>query len=164
MRYLRFILPVFPSLFCCGAAVADWESFILPGDFQTESSLAQAIVTAKRTDKHVIVYYTRTNCPPCNVLRSRLRSEVVARPYRDSYVFTVAWGSSMGSVERDQYRQRYRVLGAPTWLVFANDGRYVCTAAGGFQTDEGGQALHQAIQAQLPGAAQWSDAEPRNCL
>ena len=160
----RLIFASLASLLVTASAVADWEALILPRDFQSESSLAKAVFAAKQAGKHVILYYTRTNCPPCRVLQGRLRIESVAKPYRESYVFTAVWGSSMGDSEREHYRRRFGVLGAPTWLAFTNDGKYICTSSGGFETDQGAAALHQAIQAHLAGAEENASNEPRSCI
>jgi thioredoxin-related protein len=160
LRHLLLVLLVVPVSF----AFADWESTLFPREFQTESSLAKAMVIAKESNKHVIVYATRTNCPPCDVLRSRLRREEVAKPYRDSYVFTAVWNSSMGSTERENYRQKYDVQGAPTWIVFANTGQYVCTARGAFFSDEEGAKLHQAIQTRLTSSEALPTNGPQSCI
>ena len=148
----------------CASARADWESSILPRDFDTANSLDKAVALAKQKNKAVIVYYTRTNCPPCNVLQSRLRKEEVAAPFRDSYVFTAVWGTSMGQSERETYRSRFGVQGAPTWLIFSQNGEYVCTSAGGFFTDEGGKKLHEAIQSRLSIAASTKETASRRCV
>ena len=143
--------PVWPLtwLLASSTAFADWESTILPRDFKTESTLSSALATAKQTGRDVIVYYTRTRCPPCEVLQGRLRNESVAKPFRESYVFTVVWGSSMGLQEREDYRQRFAVDGAPTWIVFNSAGSYICTSSGGFSSDEGGSQLHAVVQKRL---------------
>lgn len=147
-----------------GTSTADWESSILPRDFATESSLANAVAAARKTGRQVVVYYTRTNCPPCTVLQSRLRKDGVAKPYRESYVFTAVWGSSMGYAERETYRTQFGVRGAPTWLVFTNEGQYVCTSGGGFESDEGALVLHQAIQRLLVSPNEATSTAPRRCV
>jgi thioredoxin-related protein len=145
-------------------ASADWESAILPRDFKTESTLAKALTVARDTDRQVIVYYTRTNCPPCTVLQARLRKDAVAKPFRESYVFTAVWGSSMGHAEREEYRSRYGVQGAPTWLVFTREGKYVCTSGEGFESDDGAVALHRAAQVLLAAQTEPAASGPRRCL
>lgn len=72
----------------CGAARADWESAILPKSFQSEGSLPKALEVAQASGRSVIVYYTRTNCPPCNVLQSRLRDPSIGAPFAQDFVFT----------------------------------------------------------------------------
>ena len=144
-------------------ALSEWESFLLPKDFAHQNSLTKAVTEAKRTGRHVILYYTRTKCPPCEVLQRELRNESTALLFKDRYVFTAVWGSAMGHSERELYRSRYAVQGAPTWLVFTNEGEYVCTAQGGFDSGEGAKRLHEAAQRLL--AAQESRASQiaRNC-
>ena len=144
--------------------IADWESLLFPKDFQTESNLTKATATATQHKKHVIVYATRTNCPPCDALRSRLRRDDVAKPYREGYVFTAVWNSSMGYAEREDYRRKYDVQGAPTWIVFKNTGQYLCTARGAFFSDEDGFKLHQAIQAQLASTESLPTSGSRSCI
>ena len=163
MTTVRNVLPII-FVVACSTTFADWESSILPRDFKTESGLSKALTAARQSGQHVIVYYTRTNCPPCRQLQARLRKESVAKPYRDSYVFTAVWGSSMDSTEREHYRQRFGVQGAPTWIVFKNDGQYVCTSEGGFETDEAGEQLHKALQSLLAApSADGSSDTPRRC-
>jgi hypothetical protein len=122
------------------------RGYLLPDGFAHEDSLAKAVATARGSDRAIIVYYTRTNCPPCGSLQRRLRKEEVGAPYRDGYVFTAVWGSSMGSYDRESYRTQYWVQGAPTWIFFNRHGKYVCTAAGGFTSDEAGAQLHKTVQ------------------
>jgi Thioredoxin-like len=130
-------------------AHADWESSILPKDFMTASSFDRAIDEAKKAKRPVILYYTRTECPPCTVLQGRLRKDEIAKPYRDGYVFTAVWGNAIDRSERERYRSRYGARGAPTWIAFSEKAEYVCTAPGGFQSDGDGATLHTAIQAKL---------------
>ncbi len=142
---------------------ADWEGYLLPDGFAHQDSLAKAIATANGSGRAVVVYYTRTNCPPCNNLQRRIRKEEVGAPYRDGYVFTAVWGSSMGSYERDSYRTKYWVQGAPTWIFFNRHGKYVCTAAGGFTSDEAGTQLHKTVQSLLATPIEGESAAPRSC-
>jgi thioredoxin-related protein len=161
VRVLAALIMIQVSTF----AFADWESTILPRDFQTENSLAKALASAKQSGRSVIMYYTRTSCPPCNVLQGRLRKEDVAKPYRDMYVFTAVWGSSMGNAERERYRQEFAVEGAPTWIFFRNDGTYICTASGGFRSDQAGMELHQVVQSKIVAASKTGVAnEPLTCI
>jgi hypothetical protein len=146
------------------AAYADWESSILPKDFHTASSLTRAIENGKQSGRPIILYYTRTSCPPCDVLQARLRKEDVAKPYRESYIFTAVWGSSMGQMDQQRYRDRYGARGAPSWIVFTSDGRYVCTAVGGFKSDEAGAVLHKAIQAKVSAPSKEEPASIASCI
>ena len=150
-------------LAAAGSANADWEGSILPRGFAYESSLDKAVEAAKGSGKAAIVYYTRTNCPPCQALQARLRKDEIGLPFKDGYVFTAVWGSSMGQQERESYRSRYAVQGAPTWLVFNRHGKYVCTAAGGFGSDEAGLQLHKAVQALLTSASEGESTASRAC-
>ena len=152
------------ALMAGSCASADSERSILPRNFDTASTLHKAVAVAKEKNKAVILYYTRTNCPPCTVLQSRLRKEEVAAPLRAAYVFTVVWGSYMSYNERESYRRRYDVQGASTWIVFSSNGEYVCTASGGFNSDKGGRRLHEAVQARLATLAGSSEADPTHCL
>ena len=144
-------------------ASAAWESFILPRGFAHESSLSDAAKRASKEGKAVVVYYTRTRCPPCDALQGRLRKDAVGTPYREKYVFTAVWGSSMNASERDQYRTLYNVQGAPTWLFFNSDGEYMCTAHGGFESDEAGAKLHSAVQIQLV-QQRGATSGPQECI
>ena len=146
------------------ATYADWESSILPKDFTTASSMSRAIENGKQSGRPIIVYYTRTNCPPCDVLQARLRKEDVAKPYRESYIFTAVWGSSMGQMDQQRYRDQYGTRGAPSWIVFTSDGRYVCTAVGGFKADDAGAALHTAIQAKVAAVPKEASASIASCI
>lgn len=135
LAFLRFPVGTLP-------VEAERESKVLPQSFDTAGSLDEAFVLAKEKNKAVIVYYTRTRCPPCTILQSRLRREEVAAPFRDEYVFTALWSRLMDREKRAYYRDRYDVVGAPTWLVFDSGGGYVCTSIAGFKSDKAGKRLH----------------------
>jgi hypothetical protein len=140
---------------------------LLPKGFKTASSLDQALALATAANLPVIVYYTRTNCPPCTVVQGQLRSEAVGQLFRGSYVFTALWGTSMGHGERETLRSRYDVQGAPTWVVFRNTGEYLCTARGAFATASEANALHQAIQERMAGRDAGTGetaTSPRGCV
>jgi hypothetical protein len=139
----------------------------LPKDFQTASSLDQALTLASSDKRPVILYYTRTNCPPCRVVQGLLRGEAAGGLFRDTYVFTALWGTSMGHAERETLRSRYDVQGAPTWVVFRHTGEYLCTARGAFSSAEEAATLHRAIQGRLAGStsvASGAPSTPLGCL
>lgn len=69
----------------------------------------------------------------------------------------------MGRSERDEYRTKYNVTGAPSWLVFTNAGTYVCTARGGFEGPEGAARLHTALQSKLNAPSNDATHEARAC-
>jgi hypothetical protein len=164
MSAIRLHLVLF-TLLLSGHSHADWESSVLPSGFQTENSLQKALATANGSRRSVIVYYTRTNCPPCNVLQGRLKNPDVGGPYLNGFVFTVVWGSSMGNAERESYRQRFNVQGAPTWIVYRADGRYLCTSQGGFASDAAGAELYEAITKRLASSAPTgTEGVPRACI
>lgn len=165
MRYApTFILSLVCFVTGSLSVEAKREYSILPESFDTASTLEEAFAFAKQKNKPVILYYTRTRCPPCHMLQSRLRREDVAAPYRDGYVFTVVWSRSMGTEEREYYRTQYYVLGAPTWVVFDSRGDYVCTSIGGFKSDEGGKRLHAAIQSRLRADSHANQTGARDCI
>jgi len=150
MRVLSyFTLGLLGFYIPCSTVLADWETHLLPKNFQMTNSFSKAVALSKDTKKAVILYYTRTNCPPCDRLQSHLRNSEIADQFRDSYVFTAVWGSSMGRIEREDYRQRYGIQGAPTWVAFNAAGEYLCTSAGGFISVEEGKKLHEDIQRRL---------------
>ena len=144
-------------------AQAEWESHLLPRSFDHADSMPKALALAREKNKTVILYYTRTSCPPCNWLQAQLRQDSVGQPYRENYVFTAVWGNGMNSDERQQYRSRYDVQGAPTWLFFNADGGYVCTSRGGFASPEDAKVLHDAVQQLLAAATGPAPDRPRNC-
>ena len=127
-------------------ARADWESSLFPSDYTIESSLPKAIQTAIQTNKHVIVYYTRTSCPPCNLLQGFLRNDEVRSMYSKSYVFTAVWGNSMSHSQRENYRIDFDIQGAPTFLVYHSSGQYICTSRGGFGSVAAGKRLFSALE------------------
>jgi thiol:disulfide interchange protein len=147
----RWLLQV--ALVCGGAAgysaQGAWEAHLLPKGFQTANSLDKALTLARSENRHVVLYYTRTNCPPCTVVQGLLRNQAVAQPFREAYVFTAVWGTSINHAERESLRSRYDVQGAPTWVVFRGTGEYLCTARGAFATAAEAAALHRGIQALL---------------
>lgn len=145
-------------------AKADHESMILPRSYQTAESFDKAVAMAQEKSQPVIVYYTRAHCPPCDFLQSLLRRAEIAEHYRSSYGFTAVWGSSMGSTERESYRTRFDVQGAPTWVVFDSRGRYLCTSHGGFESVAGGIRLHDAIQARSRSPREDAVNAPTRCV
>lgn len=150
MRLIKSLLTA--SAICVlttNSAQAEWEGWLLPNDFIRADTFEKAVAIAKDKDKALIVYYTRTSCPPCSLLQSRLRQEEVAALFRDKYVFTAVWGSAMGMNERESYRRRFDVQGAPTWIAFDKDGKYLCTSPGGFFSFDEARAIHEGIQARL---------------
>jgi hypothetical protein len=162
MRTSPFTLAAAAAL-ACGSASAAWESSILPSDFAMESSLERATSRAAKEGKAVVVYYTRTRCPPCDILQSRLKVEEIAGRYRENYVFTAVWGTSMNAGERQHYRAAYDVQGAPTWIFFSGEGKYLCTSSGGFRSTDQSIRLHAAVQALLQQPRPDSDPAPRAC-
>ena len=156
----------------CGLAAASpargaWESSLLPKGFQTATSLDKALTLARTANLPVVLYYTRTNCPPCTVVQGLLRGETVGHAFRYAYVFTALWGTSMGQAERESLRSRNDVQGAPTWVVFRNTGEYLCTARGVFATAAEAAALHHAIQQHLvssEASASGAVTAPRGCI
>ena len=160
MRY--YILALALLLLFPGSARPAWEAAILPRGFSHESSLQKAVDRAKVTGRAVIVYYTRTQCPPCDALQARLRKDSIGEPFRSGYVFTAVWGNSMSNTEREHYRIRFGVQGAPTWLVFNSLGDYICTARGGFGSDEAGLKLNDNVQELLKSGAS-APSEPVEC-
>jgi hypothetical protein len=133
---------------------------LLPKDFQTASSLDKALALGSSGKRPVILYYTRTNCPPCSVVRALLRGDAVSSMFRDGYGFTALWGTSMGSVERESLRGQYDVQGASTWVVFRYTGEYLCTARGVSSTAEEAAALHHAIQERLASSTAGAGSAP----
>lgn len=162
MRISPFILALAVGS-VCDSAFAAWESSILPSDFAQESSLERATARATKEGKAVIVYYTRPRCPPCDILQSRLKVEEIAGRYRENYVFTAVWGSSMNAGERDHYRSAYDVQGAPTWIFFSGEGKYLCTSGGGFRSTDQSVKLHAAVQALLQQPRPEVDPSARSC-
>lgn len=156
------ILSVFTGMFCF-TAYADWEWFVLPSGYTTESSLERAFQTARSHEKSVIVYYTRTRCPPCRALQSNLRREAIRKAYAPHYVFTVVWGNGMDSSKRKTFQDRYNVLGAPTWIIYNRYGDYLCTSHGGFRNPEAGLMLHRRLQNVIATSVPQTHQEPRNC-
>lgn len=165
---MKFIAQFFLSIalsFQSLPAFSDWESHLVPSDFDTASKLELAIPLAKEKNKAVILYYTLTNCPPCAHLQALLRGERnLAKPYREGYVFTGVWRNSISTNEREDYRRRYDAIWAPTWVVFNSQGEYVCTSVGGFGSVEAGMQLHRAIQTRLSNATSPRPSGPTACV
>jgi len=145
------------------AALADWESSLLPRDYSAAADLETALRKAAASGKSVILYYTRTNCAPCRVLQSHLRREEIKAAYAPHYVFTAAWGNGMATRMRKEYRTRYNVLGAPTWIFYDRRGRYLCTSIRGFADHEAGLKLHRRVQANLDADPAPHPDGPRAC-
>lgn len=128
------------------AAHGAWESLVMPKGYEVGASLDDALLKAKEQQKWVIVYYTRSNCPPCNYIQGHLKNEAIKRGFADDFVFTVVWGNGMDTSKREDYRTRYGVIGAPTWIIFDSKGEYICTANGGFNSYEAGLELSERLR------------------
>jgi thioredoxin-related protein len=161
-RFAHCCLLALCGAFAAGPALADWESSLLPSDFDHASNLANATKLADEKGKAVVLYYTRTNCPPCTVLQGNLRNPAIGAPFKAGYVFTAVWGTSINRSEREAYRSKFDIQSAPTWVFFTGKGEYVCTSRGGFESGEHGARLHEAVKVLL--ASDSRSASPRACL
>lgn len=145
-------------------AYADWEAHLLPAEFQHKSSMQEAMVLAEQANKDIIVYYTRTNCPPCNRLQAQLRQQPIRDLFGGRFVFTAVWSSSMNGSERDHYRQNFGVRGAPTLIVHRKTGEYVCTSVGSFNNENEALEVHKAISEKLKAKAVPPASAPVPCV
>lgn len=161
-RVTRFRWLVLCGAIAAGSAHADWESSLLPRDFDHASNLADATKLADEKGKALVLYYTRTNCPPCTVLQGNLRNAEIGAPFKAAYVFTAVWGTSINRSERETYRSRFDIQSAPTWVFFTGKGEYVCTSRGGFESGEHALRLNEAVKGLL--ASDSRSTSPRACL
>lgn len=109
-------------------------------------NLDAAVAKAGEQQKWVIVYYTRSSCPPCNHVQGQMKRDEIRSGFADDFIFTVIWSNGMNTTDREKYRSRYGVMGAPTWLVYNERKEYICTASGGFGTFEAGLELANTVK------------------
>ena len=161
-RAAHYWLVALSGALAASYAHADWEASLVPRDFDHASNLADATKLADEKGKAVVLYYTRTNCPPCMVLQGNLRNLMVGAPLKAVYVFTAVWGTSINRSEREIYRSKFDVQSAPTWVFFSGKGEYVCTSRGGLESNEHAVRLNEAVKALLASDAR--STSPRSCL
>ena len=117
----------------------------LPPGFDDNPSVPDAVAKAQASGKPVIVYYTERNCASCNALDGWLVRGDIRQAYKDSYHFSLVFGDDMVPEERDRWRATYSPRGAPAWVVLTGDGRYLCTASGGFANANAALELHKLL-------------------
>jgi thioredoxin-related protein len=126
--------------------------------------MREAMALADQANKDIIVYYTRTNCPPCRRLQGQLKQQPIRDLYGNRFVFTAIWGSSMDRAERDRYRQTFGASAAPTLIVHRRTGEYVCSSVGFFDNEDAAVAMFKAISAKLEAKALPSVSAPAPCV
>lgn len=75
------------------------ESLVIPKGYQVAASLDDALAKAKDQQKWVIVYYTRSNCPPCNYVQGHLKNDAIKSGFANNFVFTVVWDDGMDTTK-----------------------------------------------------------------
>lgn len=163
MTILKYLLILFIA-FQANNARASFESTLFTNHYETYSSMDEAKKAAGPGNKGIFVYYTRVRCPPCDVLRGMvIRRNEVASVISRGFVFTAVWGSSMGSPERQFYRQTYGDFGAPTFILFNSKGEYVCTSRGGFKDAEHAIKLTDSLRSLISEGRAKPASAPTDC-
>ena len=160
LKYLLILLIAFHA----NNARASFESTLFTNHYETYSSMDEAKKAASPGNKGIFVYYTRVRCPPCDVLRGLvIRRNEVASVISRGFVFTAVWGSSMGTPERQFYRETYGDFGAPTFILFNSKGEYVCTSRGGFRDVEHAIKLTQSLLTLISEGRDKPASSPTDC-
>jgi predicted DCC family thiol-disulfide oxidoreductase YuxK len=126
-------------------AAASAYAATLPAGYDDNPSVIDAVAKAKTTGKPVVVYFAEQNCPVCDAHDGWLVRADVRQAYKDAYHFAVVYGDDMVAEERARWKATYVPRGAPSWVVLDAEGRYVCTASGGFANATAALELHRVL-------------------
>jgi hypothetical protein len=141
----------------------------LPPGFDDNPSVVDAVAKARDTGKPVIVYFTEQNCSACGALDGWLLRSDIRQAFAGGYHFSMVFGDDMVPEERARWRATYSPRGAPSWVVLAADGSYLCTATGGFANATAALELHKVLSKAAPRQGESSKfatelgSKPRNC-
>ena len=89
--------------------------------------------------------YVNDNCTACGALDGWLLRADIRQAFAPAYHFSMVFGDDMVPAERDRWRATYSPKGAPSWVVLAADGSYLCTATGGFTNATTALELHKLL-------------------
>jgi hypothetical protein len=140
----------------------------LPPGFDDNPSVIDALAKARDTGKPVIVYFTEQNCRACGALDGWLLRSDVRQAFASGYHFSMVFGDDMVPQERARWRATYSPRGAPSWVVLAADGSYLCTSPGGFVNATAALELHKVLSRATARPGESSKlavqpSRPRNC-
>lgn len=131
----------------------------LPPGFDDNPTVVDAVAKARGTGKPVIVYFSDHDCRACGALDGWLVRGDVRQAFAPGYHFSVVFGSDLVPAERERWRATYIPRGAPSWVVLAADGSYLCTSAGGFSNATAALELHRVLSKAAGKAAESRAAE-----
>ncbi|MFM1988918.1 MAG: hypothetical protein RJA99_1875 [Pseudomonadota bacterium] len=137
-----------PLIAAALAALATTASIAasLPPGFDDNPSIVDAVAKARTTGKPVIVYYTDQNCANCSALDGWLVRGDIRQAYAGAYHFSMVFADDLAPAERERWKSTYVPRGAaPAWIVLNADGRYLCTASGGFANAVEALELHKRL-------------------
>ena len=117
----------------------------LPPGYDDNPSVVEAVAKARESGKPVIIYVAERVCQVCQAIDGWLVRGDVRQAYKDSYHFAVVFADDMVPEERARWRATYSPRGAPSWVVLASDGSYVCTANGAFANGTAALELHKLL-------------------
>ncbi len=137
----------------------------LPPGFDDNPSVVDALAKARGTGKPVILYFTEHDCRSCSALEGWLVRGDIRQAFSGGYHFSMVFGDDMVPEERERWKATYSPGGAPAWVVLSADGRYLCTAPGGFVNASAAMELHKVLSraATRSGAPGEGGARPRPC-
>jgi hypothetical protein len=128
-----------------GLIVPGAQASTFPPGFDDNPSVIEALAKARNTGKPVIVYFTEHNCRACGALDGWLLRRDVRQAFGSAYHFSMVFGDDMVAEERARWRATYSPRGAPSWVVLAADGSYLCTSPGGFVNATAALELHKVL-------------------
>lgn len=137
----------------------------LPPGFDDNPSVIEALAKARATGKPVILYFTEHDCRSCSALDGWLVRGDIRQAFSGGYHFSMVFGDDMVPQERERWKATYSPGGAPAWVVLAADGRYLCTAPGGFVNATAAMELHKLLSRAVTrtGAPADGPGRPRPC-
>jgi len=131
----------------------------LPPGFDDNPTVVDAVAKARASGKPVIVYFSEHNCTACGALDGWLVRGDIRQAFAPGYHFSVVFGTDLVPTERERWRATYTPRGAPSWVVLAADGSYLCTATGGFANATAALELHKVVSRAVAKAGETRVAE-----
>jgi len=126
----------------------------LPRGFDDNPGVVEAVSKAASSGKPVIVYYSEQNCAACRALDGWLVRRDLREAYGVGYHFAVLFADDLTPQERERWQATYAPRGAPSWVVLAPDGSYLCTANGGFVNATTALEMHAVLGRAIASRAQ----------
>jgi len=138
-------VPVLAAALALSFALTPAGAGTLPRGFDDNPTVVDAVSKAASTGKPVIVYFSEQKCDACSALDGWLVRRDIRQAYGPAYHFSVLFADDLAPQERERWKSTYIPRGAPSWVVLAPDGSYLCTANGGFVNATAALEMHTVL-------------------